>query len=77
MKTKKNYFLIDGVNEEFETLNDAKHHIYIAYTPKERVKDLSGSSILHIINDEEASYTPIYVKKDGSYSFGRTIKCPW
>lgn len=77
MKTKKSYFLIDGVNEEFTTLNDAKHHIYLAYTSEERVKYLSGTSIVHIKNDNEVSYTPIYIKKDGSYSFGRTIKCPW
>lgn len=71
---RRNYYQIDGVNEEFETLHDAKHHVYIAYTPEERIRELKGTYINHIRNDDVVSITPIYVDKKGSYSFGRTLK---
>lgn len=71
---KRNYYQIDGVNEKFETLWDAKHHVYIAYTPKERIRELKGTYISHVRNEDVVSITPIYIDENGSYSFGRTVK---
>lgn len=70
----KNYYQIDGENEQFKILHDAKHHVWIAYTPKERIRELTGTCINHVRNGDVVSITPIYVDENGSYSFGRTIK---
>lgn len=71
---KRNYYQIDGVNENFETLYDAKHHVNIAYTAKERIRELKGTYISHVRNEDVVSITPIYIDENGSYSFGRTVK---
>ena len=67
------YYRIDGDNNVFRTLRDAKHHVWIAYTPNERLKYLQGSCIVKFINDEAATLTPIIVNENG-YTFGKTIK---
>lgn len=70
----KSYYQIDGVNELFKSLYAAKHHVYIAYTPKERIREISGTCITHVKRDEVISMTPIRISEIGAYSFGRTIK---
>lgn len=70
----KTFYQIDGVNEEFRTLQAAKHHVYIAYTDEERIKYLSGTSITKICNEEAVTMTPINIDRFGNYSFGRTVK---
>lgn len=67
------YYKIDGVDDKFRSLRNAKRHVWIAYTHSERVKDLSGMRILKIVDDEVKTITPIIVTCDG-YSFGRTMK---
>lgn len=67
------YYRIDGENEIFRSLRNAKHHVWLAYTKDERKKYLNGSSIVKIENDEVVTMTPIIVTEDG-YSFGKTIK---
>lgn len=71
---KANYYRIDGVNEMFKTLFDAKHHVYVAYTANERIKYLHGTSITHVVGDDVVSITPIKIDENGGYSFGRTVK---
>ena len=66
------FYRIDGEEQKFRSLRNAKHHIWIAYTPKERL-ELNGSNIIKIKNDKIETITPIYVTEDG-YSFGKTIK---
>lgn len=66
-------YRIDGCNEDFRTLRNAKHHIYIAYTQEERLRELKGASILKIVNDKIMTATPILLTNDG-YSFGKTYK---
>lgn len=65
------YYRIDGDNNVFSTLRDAKHHVWVAYTQNERRKYLSDACIYKIINDDVVTMTPINVTND-SYSFGKT-----
>ena len=39
-------YTIDGCNEMFLTLQEAKKHIWLAYTPKECIKELTGTCIV-------------------------------
>lgn len=36
-------YTIDGCNEMFLTLQEAKKHIWLAYTPKECIKELTNN----------------------------------
>lgn len=72
-KVKIAGYFIDGENTVFRTLSEAKNHIYIAYTPKERVKYLNEAYIVGFDKkDEYRSYTPILIDEEGNYSFGKT-----
>lgn len=71
---KKSYYQIDGVNEKFRTLYNAKHHVYIAYTPNERIRELYGTCITQVKKDEVISMTPVRIDENGGYSFGRTVR---
>ena len=72
-KVKISGYFIDGENNVFQTLSEAKYHIYIAYTPKERVKYLNEACIVGFDKkDEYRSYTPIKIDEEGNYSFGKT-----
>jgi hypothetical protein len=66
------FYRIDGEEQKFRSLRNAKHHIWIAYNQNERLL-LHGSNILKFKNDKIETMTPIYVTEDG-YSFGKTIK---
>lgn len=68
----KTCYRIDGDDNQFRSLRAAKHHIWIAYTDKERL-ELNGSSIVKVVNDEVVTMTPIFVTSDG-YSFGKTVR---
>ena len=70
---KTTHYRIDGVNEMFRSLADAKHHISIAYTHRERRMYLRGCMICKIVNEEVVSMTPIIVEDD-SYKFGKTVR---
>ena len=70
----KAYYSIDGDNNVFPTLREAKWHCEIAYTPRERVRYLNGTCITKVVNDETATYTPVKVSGSGSLSYGRTVK---
>lgn len=66
-------YFIDGENTVFRTLSEAKYHVYIAYTPKERIKYLNEACIVGFDKkDEYRSYTPIMIDEEGGYSFGKT-----
>lgn len=71
---RNRYYQIDGVNELFATLKDAKYYIYVAFTDKERAKYLPSSKITKIVNEQAVTYTPVIVDDNGKYKFGRTIK---
>lgn len=66
------YYQIDGDNNMFATLREAKHHVYVAYTERERVKYLRGSNIVCVRDGEVRTVTPINIDNEGRYSFGRT-----
>lgn len=67
----KAFYRIDGYNEVFPRLADAKHHIWLAYTQSERKKYLRDTCIYKVVKDEIVSITPIIITDD-SYRFGRT-----
>lgn len=69
----KAYYQIDGDNNIFRTLKEAKYHVWIAYTQKERVKYLSDTYITKVVGEEVVTITKIKVNNE-SYSFGKTIK---
>ena len=66
------FYRIDGEEQKFRSLRNAKHHIWIAYKQNERLL-LHGSNIIKFKNDKIETITSIYVTEDG-YSFGKTIK---
>lgn len=69
---RKNYYQIDGVNEMFHTLKEAKFHVYVAYTDKERAKYLRDKNICKVVNGETSTVTPILVDESGKYKFCKT-----
>lgn len=70
----KKIYQIDGDNNRFNTLRDAKHHIYVAYTAREAVKYLTGAVIACVRGEHVHTLTPIMVSNEGRVSFGRTKK---
>lgn len=71
---RKSTYRIDGDNNMFDTLREAKHHIYVAYTAREAVKYLTGAVIALVRDEEMVTITPVLVTDDGRVSFGRTKK---
>lgn len=71
---KNRYYQIDGVNEVFATLKDAKFYVYVAFTDKERAKYLRDTNICKVINGETSTVTAILVDENGKYKFGKTVK---
>lgn len=71
---RKIYYQIDVINETFATLKDAKFHVYVAYTDKERAKYLRDTNICKVVNGETSTVTPIIVTETGKYKFGKTVK---
>ena len=71
---KNNFWTLDGANEAFETLNDAKWHVEIAYTPAERMKYLRNARISHIVNGECVSTVAVKIDDNGNFKFGRIEK---
>lgn len=67
-------YTIDGCNEMFLTLQEAKKHIWLAYTPKECIKELTDTCIVGWKDGEVHSLTAIRVNKNGKVSYGRTVK---
>lgn len=66
-------YIIDGCNEMFLTLQEAKKHIWLAYTPKECIKELTDTCIVGWKGGEVHSLTAIRVNKNGKVSYGRTV----
>lgn len=73
-RQRKDYWAIDGVNEYFNTLSDAKYHCEIAYTPKERIKYLNNTEIFQIKNNELYSTVTIHTDDNGNLSFSKPTK---
>lgn len=71
---RNRYYQIDGINETFATLKDAKFHVYVAYTDKERAKYLRDTNICKVVNGETSTVTPILVDENGKYKFCKTKK---
>lgn len=70
---KAKYYIIDGLNERFETLRAAKMH-FDFYTESEKVAEI-GNHILGIsVSDETVSITPIKGIKKSRMIFGKTEK---
>ena len=70
---KAKYYIIDGLNERFETLRAAKMH-FDFYTESEKVAEI-GNYILGIsVSDETVSITPIKGIRKGRMIFGKTEK---
>lgn len=69
----KKFYQIEGDDNQFRSLRNAKHYVYLCYTHEERMKHLKDASIVQLINDKVVTKTPIIITTDG-YSFGKTIK---
>ena len=76
-KGKAVMYRIDGENETFSTLKDAKYHIWFAYTNNERIRYF-GKEPSYIVGidrkDEIVSITEIKVDDKGKESFGKTMR---
>lgn len=69
-------YRIDGVNEEFENLYDAKNHVWFL-SPSDRLKTFGNTSYIKGVNErkgEIVSLTEIKVDERGCLSFGRCLK---
>lgn len=66
------YYIIDGVHGVFSTLKEAKYHIWVAYTAKERVKYLGDTTILKVHNEEAITYTSVKINEEGNVAYGKT-----
>lgn len=51
-------YTIDGCNEMFLTLQEAKKHIWLAYTPKECIKELTDTYKEQFMNVLPSSIHP-------------------
>ena len=71
----RTYYQIDGDNNVFPSLHEAKWHCEIAYTPRERLRYLQDTCIIKVVNEEAVSYTRVNVSESGALSYGRTIRC--
>lgn len=71
------YYQIDGDNNLFSTLRNAKDHIHFAYTDNEKLRYF-GKEICYISgvgrDGESVSLTEIKVDENGRESYGRTFK---
>lgn len=67
-------YTIDGCNAMFLTLQEAKEHIWLAYTPKECIKELTDTCIVGWKDIGVHSLTAIRVNKNGKVGYGRTVK---
>lgn len=69
-------YQVDDVNYGFNSLKEAKWHVQIAYTNKERLKYRHESWCIYGIDrkGDLVSSTEIKVDDDGNLSFGRTLK---
>lgn len=68
----RNYWNIDGDNNEFATLREAKSHIWLAYTDKER-KQLHNETITHVVKGVAVGLVIIYVDGNGKATYSSTI----
>ena len=66
-------YQIEGDDNVIRSLRAAKHHVFLAYTQEERIKNLNNREIIRFENDVAVTRTRIYVTTDG-YSFGKTIR---
>ena len=76
-RQRKNYWAIDGVNECFNTLSEAKYYCDIAYTPKERIKYLNNTEICHFKNNELCSTVIIHTDDEGNLSYSQPTNSWW
>lgn len=69
-------YQVDDVNYSFNSLKEAKWHVQIAYTNKERLKYRHESWCIYGISrkGDLVSSTEIKIDDDGNLSFGRTLK---
>lgn len=69
----KSYWRIEGVNDTFRTLEDAKDYIATAYTVREASR-LNGCSITHFAGEEIVSEVRISADGQGA-RYSRPEKC--
>lgn len=65
--------MIDGCNESFATLSDAKWHCMVAYTDSERSRYLDGACIVHIEKGKVVSVVEVIVS-DGKVKFSKPTR---
>lgn len=69
------YYRIDGVDEVFKSLKDAKYYIWNAYTNNRGIGlEKSPNYILGCNDDKCLTATEIKVNEEGKVSFGKAKK---
>lgn len=71
---KAKHYMIDGLNERFETLRAAKMH-FDFYSDSEKKAEIGNYIIGISSSGESVSITPIKGVKNGRMIFGKTGKC--
>jgi len=71
MKVK--FYYLDGLNEKFNTLKEAKRHLDF-YTEQEKKAEIGNYIIGVSSKGEVVSYTEIKGLKKGQMIFGKTVK---
>ena len=70
----KSVWFIDGFEDRFNTLEEAKEHLNLSCTKKELEKDFSnGGFIYHYVNDESVGGVP-FEFKNGKLQFHKLVK---
>lgn len=68
----KHQYIVTFFNISFNSLEDAKWNVKVAFTRQEAKKYLIDESIAHFVGDKLHSTTPIKVDEHGNISFGKT-----
>lgn len=68
----KHQYIVSFFNTSFNSLEDAKWNVKVAFTRQEAKKYLIDESIAHFIGEKMHSLTPIHVDDAGNISFGKT-----
>jgi hypothetical protein len=71
---KRSVWFIDGWEDRFSTLSEAKERLNFAWTKKELENDFSnGGFIYHYVNDESVGGIP-FEFKNGKLQFHKSVK---
>lgn len=64
--SKQNYYQVDGIDIEFKSLKEAKHHCEHEFNLEEKIKYLDGAEVYNIVKGELYQVYVIRVDEKGN-----------